>query len=311
MMHRREWLKQCTEGVACAALAGSAARSCLAAERPDQPFALTYILASPLYGTTPLTEVLPEVKKSGARYIDLWPRVHANHREQVEEMGHERFAELLARHEVQLGMTTRYDLGPYGCDGEVAFIKKFGGQLLVTGAERHSGTPTKEDVRRFVERLQPHVAVAEQNGVTLAIENHGGFLLKTIDAIRWFGEFAKSSHLGLALAPAHLPQDAEQLARLIDHLGPKLVHFYAWQAGDGFLTKLPKAQELKQLPGRGPLDFAPLLAALQRARYDGWVEIFMHPTPRGEPILDSTTRVTDAVNESRTYLEQRLASTVR
>ena len=68
---------------------------------------------------------------------------------------------------------------------------------------------------------------------------------------------------------------------------------------------------MKQLPGKGPLDFAPLLVALQRARYDGWVEIFMHPTPRGAPILDSTARVTDVVNEARTYLEQRLAFTVR
>jgi sugar phosphate isomerase/epimerase len=268
----------------------------------------SYILASSLYGTTPLADVLAEVKKTGAERIDLWPRVHANHREQVEEMGHDRFGSLLKEHGVQLGMTTRYDLGPFGLEQELGFVKKFGGRLIVTGAERVKERTTKEHVRSFVQRLQPQIAVAERQQVTVAIENHSGMMLNTFDAIRWFAELARSPRLGLALAPSHLPQDAGQLAKLIADLGPKLVHFYAWQTGDGFLTKLPKDQELKQLPGRGPLDFAPLLAALQRSHYDGWVEIFMHPTPRGEPILDSTAKVTAAVNEARAYLDRRPAS---
>ena len=214
---RRQWLSRCS-GIAAAGTAASLARIPFGRADSANQFRLRYILASPLYGTTSLAEVLGEVKKCGADHIDLWPRVHANHREQVEEMGHERFAELLARHDVQLGMTTRYDLGPFGCDMELAFIKSFGGRLLVTGAERHQGATTKEDVKGFVDRLQPHVAVAEQHNITLAIENHGGFLLKTTDAIRWFAEFARSPRLGVALAPAHLPQDAAQLGQVIDDL---------------------------------------------------------------------------------------------
>lgn len=267
-----------------------------------------YVLASSLYGTLPLADVVAEAPRCDCRWIDLWPKVHADHREQAAALGDDKFAELLAAHDVRLGMTTRYDLGPHGLESEFAYLQRFGARLVVTGSARVRGATTKEAVQAFVDSLQGTLAAAEKHGVTVAIENHGGQLLNSLDAVRWFADAARSPHLGLALAPAHLPQDAEILSRLIDDLGPKLVHFYAWQTGDGFLTKLPKEDELKQLPGRGPLDFGPLLAALRRGHYDGWIEIFMHPTPRGVPILESAADVTAAVRTSGTYLEQRLAA---
>ena len=58
-----------------------------------------------------------------------------------------------------------------------------------------------------------------------------------------------------------------------------------------------------QLPGRGSLDFAPVLAVLKRIGYAGWTEIFMHPVPRGIPILDTAGEVTAEVNRARRYLE--------
>ena len=66
---------------------------------------------------------------------------------------------------------------------------------------------------------------------------------------------------------------------------------------------LPKEEELLQMPGRGTLDFTPLLAALKRINYQGWTEIFMHPVPRGIPVRETTAEVTDEINRSRTYLE--------
>ncbi len=60
------------------------------------------------------------------------------------------------------------------------------------------------------------------------------------------------------------------------------------------------------MPGRGTLDFGPLLASLQRIKYSGWTEIFMHPVPRGIPILETTAAVTAEVNHSREYLEKLL-----
>ena len=71
----------------------------------------------------------------------------------------------------------------------------------------------------------------------------------------------------------------------------------------GCHKKLPKEQELLQMPGRGSLDFKPLLNALESIQYSGWTEIFMHPIPRGIPILATTDEVTAEINRSRTYLE--------
>ena len=74
------------------------------------------------------------------------------------------------------------------------------------------------------------------------------------------------------------------------------------------MTRMPKEKELLQMPGRGPLDFKPLLAALRGIRFAGWTEIFMHPTPRGVAILDLPTDVTEEINRSRAYLESCLAA---
>ena len=272
----------------------------------EPSFRLNYILGSPMYGTTALAEVLGEVKKIGAEWIDIWPRRHADHREQVEAMGHPRFLELLKEHGVQLGVITRYDLGPYQLQDEMHVLKKLGGRLIVTGARNAEGDTLRDQVKAFVDSLAPHVAVAEQLGVTIGIENHSRTVINSPDSIRYFAEFAQSPHLGIALAPYHLPQDEQVIARVITDLGPKLAFFQAWQHGMGSTTPLPKEQELLQMPGRGPLDFTPLLAALKQIDYRGFTEIFMHPVPRGIPILDTTQAVTAEINRARDYLERCL-----
>ncbi|MHC4177184.1 MAG: sugar phosphate isomerase/epimerase family protein [Planctomycetota bacterium] len=280
----------------------------LAAGR-KKPFALRYVLASSMYGTMKLHEILPEVRKTGAQSIDLWPRHHADQREQMEAMGHRRFGKLLERHEVRLAMTTRYDLGPFGLRDEMRVLKQFGGRLVVsgsTGPKNLSGPKCRAAVKRFVEQMKPHLAVAEETGVTIGIENHANALIHTPDSLRYLAEFSRWPRLGVALAPYHLPQDEKLLARLIEDLGPKLVHFYAWQYGRGCMEKLPKQQELEQMPGRGKLDFAPLLATLAKIDYSGLTEIFMHPVPRGIPILPTAEQVTAEINRARRYLEDCL-----
>jgi sugar phosphate isomerase/epimerase len=114
--------------------------------------------------------------------------------------------------------------------------------------------------------------------------------------------------LGVAFAPYHLPQDPKMLGDLIRDLGDAIAVFYAWQHGMGCHEKLPKEQELLQMPGRGDLDFAPLLAALRDIHYGGWTEIFMHPVPRGIPILETAKDVTAEINRARDYLEEKLKS---
>ena len=273
----------------------------------EKPFELDYILASCMYGTLPLAEIVPEVKRIGSERIDIWPRVHGNQREQVESMGNAAFAALLATHGVGLGISTRFDLGPFGLEEEMAFAQEFGASLIVTGSTGPKGLAGEElraAVTDFAEGLKPHIAAAEKHGITISIENHSSALIESPDSMKWLIEFTDSPYLGIALAPYHLPDDAELVAQLIADLGQGLALFYAWQHGMGCHEKLPKEQELMQMPGRGTLDFAPILAALKRINYSGWTEIFMHPVPRGIPILDSTADVTGEINRARHYLDE-------
>ncbi len=263
-------------------------------EAADKPFRLNYLLASSMYGKLPLAEILPEVEKTGATSIDLWREGHANQREQVDEMGLEKFAGLLRQHNITMSCTTIWNK-PFA--EECRFVQQLGGKLLVTGF-----VPEAEP-QQFIESLKPQLAAAEELHVTVCMENHGG----SFDAIRAFADAAaKIPHLKVALAPYHLPQDAAALANVITEIGPKLGLFYAWQHGMGAAKKLPKDQELMQLPGRGDLDFTPLLAALKQIQYTGPTEVFMHPVPRGIPIHPTAAEVTVEINRARDYLSKCL-----
>ena len=46
----------------------------------DDDFTLQYIVASSLYGTLPLSEILPEIARTQSEHIDIWPRVHGDQR---------------------------------------------------------------------------------------------------------------------------------------------------------------------------------------------------------------------------------------
>ena len=282
-------------------------------------FRLNYILSSSMYGTLPLKEILPEVAKTGAETIDIWPRVHGNQREQIEEMGREAFSKMLRSHKnakgtFRMGCITRYDLGPFGLQKEMAFAKKFGTKVMVCGGRGRSGlkgAELKTEVKKFTELMKPHLAAAEAAGVTIAIENHSSNLINTPDSLKWLAEFAPSKNLGIALAPYHLESlgvDAAGHAALINALGNRISMFYAWQHGMGCHKKLPKEQELLQMPGRGMLDFKPILGALKAIGYNGLTSIFMHPVPRGIPILPTAAKCTAEINRARAYLDKCLAS---
>jgi sugar phosphate isomerase/epimerase len=272
----------------------------------DNSFRLKYIVASSMYGRMKLSEILPEVQKAGAEYIDIWPEGHANQREQVEDMGHQQFAAMLKQHCVKLGILTRYDLGPFELKDEIRAAKKLGGSVIICGSSgpgNLKGDALKAAVRKFLEKMKPQIDAAEQTSITIGIENHSNSLIQSPDSMRWFAEFTPSRHIGIALAPYHLPQEPALIAQIIADLDKRLVHFYAWQYGMGCHKKLPKEQELLQLPGRGSLDFVPIVSALKKINYRGWTEVFMHPVPRGTPILQTATQVTAEINRSRLYLE--------
>ena len=186
---RREFVAASLTGALAGGAAGgqtlAVARADGEAEtRESPPFRLRYLLASCLYGYTDVREILPEVAKTGARYIDLWPKVHGSQREQLDEIGEAGFRELLERHDVKLGCLTRYDLGPFRLKEEMQLAGRMGCGLIVTGAagpKGLAGGDLKRAVAEFVEAMKPHLATAEECGVTLAVENHGNSLIESPD----------------------------------------------------------------------------------------------------------------------------------
>ncbi|MEC8942828.1 MAG: sugar phosphate isomerase/epimerase, partial [Verrucomicrobiota bacterium] len=120
------------------------------ARKAKQSFKLNYLVSSAMYGTTALDKVLPEVRKTGTTFIDIWPRPHANHREQVAMMGLGAFEELLASHAVKLGVLTQYKLGPFGLAPEPPVARRFGCKIIVCGASgnrRAAGPDLRAEVR--------------------------------------------------------------------------------------------------------------------------------------------------------------------
>ena len=258
MIPRRQFLQSLAVAATVPLIARAAAR---------EAFRLRYVLSSALYGEMPLDVILPEVAKTGSEAIDIWCRVHGNQREQIAEMGDDAFSALLSRHRVKLGVSTRYPLGPTGLGDEMKWMKKFGGGVIVTGSGGPKGLPVAElkaAMQGFFERMKPHVATAEANGVTIAIENHGNSLLHHPDSLRYFAEFNRSAHLGVALAPHHLHPWIEQLPTLIRDLGAKQIPFmYFQEHSEGISQKVAKEIELRQLPGfGGGLDYRPVIKAL-------------------------------------------------
>jgi len=305
---RRSFLAGCG---AAAATAGAGRALPAAAGQPA--WKPRWILASALYGDFPLADVVPEVKKTGAGLIDLWPAPHGRQREEVDALGGDRVRELFTAHGVALGGIACYRVGAFNLAGELALARRLGGAgtVVVTTAAGKGGLQGEDlaaAVREFLDGLRPGIAAAEETGGVIAIENHSSSLLQTADGIRLFADAVTSDRVGIALAPHHLPQDADLIATLARDLGPRLKFVYAQQHGKGAKEKLPKEDELLQLPGRGPLDFGPLMRQLAAQRFAGPVEIFMHPVPRGVPILDTVAAITAEVNRARAHLEALLAA---
>lgn len=307
MLNRREFTNNLiAAGVACVPAAHLLRQPVQAAE--TNTFRLNYMLASAMYGKMPLADILPEVKKTGAEYIEIWAERHGNQREQIDQMGAEAFLDLLKQNDVKLGSLTCFKYGIFNMQDEMKLVKQLGGDMVICNTPKPAkGLPLKDAVQAFAKQLQPHLEVAESLGITIGVENHGGGVIASPESILQLMEELPSKHLGLAMAPYHLPQVEATISQLIRDLGDRLVHFQAWEHGDGCMTKLPKEQELLQLPHRGPLDWKPLLMALKQSNYTGRTEIFMHPTPRGIPILDTKEEVTAEINACRRHLDELIA----
>lgn len=313
-LNRRAVMWRATAGLTAAALEPLIATQARA-QNAELRFSLKHILATSLFGTEKLATILPLCKAIGISVIDLWPKIHGSQREELTEMGEDRFLSLLQQHDVTLGCITQFPLGPFGLREEIKLCQRLNCHTIVTGSGGQAGLRAdeqKQAIKKFFESIQPHWDHARNHQVTIAIENHSKSLLDSPDSLRWFCEFhdqtsrGDKTGLGIAFAPYHLPQESTLLAQLLKEVLPCTSLFYAWQHGKGCMQAQPKEDELLQLPGKGDLDFAPLLDVLQTNQYSGWTEIFMHPFPRGVPILSELNLAVEELQNAKTYLESHI-----
>jgi len=253
----------------------------------DSPWQMRLSTSSIHYMKLSIEQACERIAKLGFEAIDIWS-AHAGcpHLDDVaKRFGPDGLKELLAKNKLKLFAFSVY-AGGYPRYAEL--LGKVGGGVAIQG----SGKPAKAEeisarMRDFLESLKPQIELAAKNNTRLAIENHGGALLNTLDSFKAFVELNQSPHLGVALAPFHVQATKASVEEAVAICGKQLFFFYAWQRGKG----------LEQLPGHGPTDFSPWITALAKAGYSGYVNPFMHGDI--EPDVMSA-----ALEKSRDYLKK-------
>ena len=180
------------------------------------------------------------------------------------------------------------------------------------------GTQREEVDALGMEKVREMFAAA---GVTL-----GGIACYMKGPFNLAGEFALAKKLGaespvlVTLAPGKGDAPAADLAAAIEAFLEKLrPSIAAAEEAGGVIAIENHSNSLLQTPdgirrfadavtsdrvgvALAPLDFGPLMRQLAAMNFAGPVEIFMHPVPRGVPILDTVAAITAEVNRARTAL---------
>ncbi len=277
---RRQFLSR----AACGAAATVAAPGILAAAEGRWKMKLS--ASTIAFTKLPIEKACQRIAELGFEGVDVWS-AHAGcpHLDDVlKRLGPEGLKEILAKNKLKLYTFSVY-AGGYRKYAEL--LGKAGGGVAVRGSS--GACPPAEltaRMKKYIESLKPELELAEKYDSYLAIENHGGALLNTIDSFKAFVDVNRNPRLGIAMAPYHLQVGRQSIEEAIAVVGRQLLFFYAWQHAPG----------TGQLPGIGPTDCTPWIAALAKADYKWYVNPFLHHEP--EP--DETAK---ALAKSRDYLK--------
>jgi len=234
----------------------------------------------------PIEQACERIAKLGFEAVDIWS-AHQGcpHLDDVaERLGSEGLKKLLAEHKLKLFAFSVYK-GGYERYAEL--LGAAGGGVAIRGsAPACEPEELTARMRKFIEDLKPLAELAEKHNSYLAIENHDGALLCSLDSLKAFVDINPSPRLGIALAPYHIQKLKASVPEAIRICDRQLFFFYAWQHYPG----------PKQLPGIGPTDMTPWIRALAGIRYRGYVNLFMHGHP--EPDV-----MTVNLAKSRDYLK--------
>jgi len=274
-LDRREFLCRMTS-TAVGVAAGGVLASGQPARAAEGRWKMRLSCSSINFTALPIEATCERIAALGFEAIDVWS-AHAGcpHLDDVlARLGPDGLMELLAKNKLKLYSFSVY-AGGYARYAEL--LGKCGGGVAVRGSA--GPCDPKElvpQMKGFLESLKPEIELAEKYDSYLAIENHGHALLDSVDSFKAFVDLNTHPRVGIALAAYHVQALNESVEEAIAALGKQLFYFYAWQHAPG----------LEQLPGYGPTDFTPWIAALAKADYGWYVNPFLH----GEPEPDETAK---------------------
>ncbi|MCI0492409.1 MAG: sugar phosphate isomerase/epimerase [Planctomycetes bacterium] len=157
------------------------------------------------------------------------------------------------------------------------------------GGPLATGQPWQAAADVFYNELMPCIELAEKLDVSLLIEPEPGLLIERFDQYLEFVARIDSPRIGLNFDIGHaycVGEDPQHwVAKMQDHTR----HYHLEDIAD---TRVH--QHL--VPGRGAIDFAATLAAIQRTGYTGWLTVELYP------YIDDPDA---AASEAKQFLEQQ------
>ena len=284
---RRRFLSHLAGGAAAGVAAGGLLASARPASAAPQRWKMRLSCSSINFMSLPIEQACERIAALGFEAVDIWS-AHAGcpHLEEVRtRLGCEGLKELLAKNKLKLYAFSVYK-GGYPLYAEL--LGGAGGGVAVRGsAAPCDPTELTSRMKAFLESLKPEVELAEEHNSYLAIENHGRALLDSLDSFKAFVDLNRNPRLGIALAPYHVQGTETSVEEAIAASGKQLLFFYAWQ----------RAKETEQLPGIGPTDCTPWIAALAKAGYSWYVNPFMHHEPEPDAMSEALARSCDYLKE--------------
>jgi len=291
---RRGFLRRSSAALAGAALAGAMSTRASAdtdKDKDKKTWQMRQSTSTVQFGSLSLAKACERIAALGFEAVDIWHSGFGSpHLEEAEKMGADALKALLAETKLKLYAFTCYSVGAnQGYPRYAELLGKAGGGVAVREARYGKVTDLSAEMKTFLEQIKPQAELAAKNNTRLAIENHGNSLLGSKDSFKAFVDLNRYPNVGIALAPYHLQGAKIPVEEVVAIVGKQLLFFYAWQLGKGD----------KQLPGVGPADFVPWIAALAKADYAEYVNPFMHGHPEPDEMTRGLTTAKDYLIECR------------
>jgi sugar phosphate isomerase/epimerase len=138
------------------------------------------------------------------------------------------------------------------------------------GGPLAEGQSRQQAIDVFVESLKPLAEHAHNVGVQLLIEPEPGLLCETTDQYLEVAERLNAPSVGLNFDVGHAFCMTEDLPKQIAKLAKHIRHYH-------FEDIASTRVHHHMVPGTGAIDFAEVIAAIEKTGYDGWLTVELYP----------------------------------